>query len=396
MTLSINCFSSRLIALAVILFSLRPAHAEPIVSNLTAGQRPGTKLVDITYDLIVTGWSSVTVSLEVSSDAGVTWTVPVFNVGGAIGANVAPGVGKSIVWDAGTDWPRNYSSQMRFRVTAEHGFALIPGGSFTMGRTSGDTDSDAPSVTVTVNSFFLQEKETTKAQWDEVLAWGASKGYTDLPTGAGKGPDHPVQKVSWFDVLKWCNARSEREGLTAVYTLSGAVMRTGQTIPTVNWNANGYRLPTEAEWEKAARGGVEGKRFSWGTDTINHSNANYIANSAVYSYDTSGNTSNTYHPAYMTGSMPYTAPVGSFGANGFGLHDMAGNIQEWCWDWYEATSYTDGAINPRGPASGSNRVIRGGGWQNGAPSCRAAARGAVSADNRNFYFGFRPARTLAP
>jgi formylglycine-generating enzyme required for sulfatase activity len=164
---------------------------------------------------------------------------------------------------------------MRFRVVAEDGFSYIPGGSFAMGRTSGDTDADAPPVTVTVSSFYIQQTETTKAQWDEVRTWALNNGYTDLAAGAGKAANHPVQTVSWWDVVKWCNARSEKEGLTPVYTVSGAVIRTGTTKPVPSWSASGYRLPTEAEWEKAARGGVSGKRFPWGTDTIIHAEANY-------------------------------------------------------------------------------------------------------------------------
>ncbi|MCB1203893.1 MAG: SUMF1/EgtB/PvdO family nonheme iron enzyme, partial [Verrucomicrobiae bacterium] len=134
--------------------------------------------------------------------------------------------------------------------SAPGGFSFIPGGSFTMGRKSGDTDADAPPTTVTLSPFYLQQTETTKAQWDDVRTWAVNNGYTDLATGGGKAADHPVQSVSWWDVVKWCNARSEKEGLTPVYTVSGTVMRTGTTEPTVNWSADGYRLPTEAEWEK--------------------------------------------------------------------------------------------------------------------------------------------------
>ena len=283
------------------------------------------------------------------------------------------------------------------------GFSLIPGGSFTMGRTSGDTDSAAPSITVTVSPFYMQQTETTKAQWDEVRTWALNNGYTDLSTGEGKASDHPVQEVSWWDVVKWCNARSEKDGLTPVYTVSEAVMRTGETgdpAPTPNWSANGYRLPTEAEWEKAARGGVSGKRFPWGTDTISHAQANYFGNSS-YAYDESPITS--YHPSYTSdylGGGPYTSPVGSFGANGYGLYDMAGNVWEWCWDWYVGKHYTasNGTTDPRGPASsgGAYRVIRGGSWHNDAIYARCAMRFGITPGSSSSNFGFRPARSSVP
>jgi formylglycine-generating enzyme required for sulfatase activity len=366
--------------------------ADPAVSNLTASQRAGTKLVDITYDLDAPGFGLVAVTLEASSDGGATWTVPVISVTGAVGGSVVPGTGKAIVWNAGVDWAGNYSTQMRFRVVAEDGFSYIPGGSFTMGRTSGDTNADAPPITVTVGSFYLQERETTKAQWDEVRTWAVNNGYTDLAVGAGKAANHPVQTVSWWDVVKWCNARSEKEGLTPVYTVSGAVMRTGTTEPIPNWSANGYRLPTEAEWEKAARGGVSGKRFPWGTDTISHSNANYYGSSSP-AYDLSP--INNYHPSYTAGGTPYTSPVGSFGANGYGLYDMSGNVWEWCWDWYGSSYYatSNGTTDPRGPASGTYRVYRGGSWSGSAFSAHCAYRNGSSPGNTFNYFGFRPART---
>jgi formylglycine-generating enzyme required for sulfatase activity len=279
------------------------------------------------------------------------------------------------------------------------GFSLIPGGSFTMGRTSGDTYADAPPITVTVSPFYMQQTETTKAQWDEVRTWAVNNGYTDLAAGAGKAANHPVQTVTWYDVVKWCNARSEMEGLTPIYTMwvigVGIVLRTGRFEPTVNWAANGYRLPTEAEWEKAARGGVSGKRFPWGTDTISHAQANYFGNS-TYAYDESP--INNFHPSYAVGGFPYTAPVGSFAANGYGLYDMAGNVWEWCWDWYCESYYTtsNGTTDPRGLESGAIRVKRGGSWRDDALDARCADRYFNAPGITNSILGFRPVRSSVP
>ena len=273
------------------------------------------------------------------------------------------------------------------------GFSFIPAGAFTMGRTSGDTDlGDAPPVTVTVSAYFMAKHETTKALWDEVRVWGAANGYTDLPAGGGKATNHPVHSINWFAVVKWCNARSQREGLTPVYSVSGAVMKTGQAAPTASWTANGYRLPTEAEWEKAARGGQSGLRFPWG-NTISHSQTNYYADSS-YPYDSSGAVNN-YHPSYKVGGTPFTSPVGSFAANGYGLHDMVGNVWEWCWDWYGGLAYVNGT-NPRDAASGTFRVVRGGSWSRFAAYCRAAYRYYGIPANLYDSLGFRLARSSVP
>jgi len=263
-----------------------------------------------------------------------------------------------------------------------------------MGQTSGDTLSNAPAVSVTVSSYLLGRYEVTKVQWDEVRSWALANGYTDLGAGAGKSSNHPIQTISWWDAVKWCNARSEKEGLDPVYWSGTLPFRGGTTVPSVKWDAKGYRLPTEAEWEKAARGGISGKRFPWGTDSISHSYANYYASSSI-SYDLSG-AANNYHPAYRSGSTPYTAPVGSFAANGYGLYDMAGNVWELCWDWYSASTYAAGAIDPIGAVTGTSRVSRGGGWRLNATYCRASNRIWVSPTTANHDHGFRIARSSVP
>ena len=374
------------------------ASAQLAAGNIRPVQRADSKLVDIDYD--VTGISGpVSVSLEGSADGGSTWTLPVNSLTGAVGSNVTPGSNLRITWDAGADWNQQVSTQTKFRITVSDvpptaGFSLIPAGSFTMGDSlDGDFNADASTHTVNVSAFYMAQNLVTKAQWDTVRTWAISNGYSDLAAGAGKASNHPVQTVSWWDVVKYCNARSQQEGLTPVYTVSGAVMKTGTTAPVVNWAANGYRLPTEAEWEKAARGGLSGKRFPWG-DTITHSQANYFASSG-YSYDWSGAV-NIYHPTYATGSTPYTSPVGSFSANGYGLYDMAGNVWQWCWDYY-GTYDTDTPADPRGVSSGLGRVGRGSSWNLNAGFCRVAIRGNYDpGGTSNDYFGFRIARSSVP
>jgi sulfatase modifying factor 1 len=253
--------------------------------------------------------------------------------------------------------------------------ALIPAGSFTMGDTFGDGWSyELPLHTVYVSAFYMDRYEVTKALWDTVKSWNGGNGYSYDHAGSGKASTHPVQTIDWYDCVKWCNARSQKEGLTpCYYTDSGltVVYKTGQVAPYVKWTAIGYRLPTEAEWEKAARGGASGHRFPWSdVDTITHSQANYYSDSS-YSYDISP--TRGYHPTFNEGVPPYTSPVGYFAANGYGLYDMAGNVWEWCWDWYGAYS-SSSQTDPRGPASGSDRVLRGGGWGSGAIFCRSADR----------------------
>jgi formylglycine-generating enzyme required for sulfatase activity len=268
------------------------------------------------------------------------------------------------------------------------GMALIPAGDFTMGDTVDGDSAALPTHTVTVSAFYMDKYEVSAAVWDGVYNWAIANGYSFESGALGKAANHPAQRMTWYDAVKWCNARSQQEGKTPAYYTDAAmtvVYKSGQVAPYVRWD-RGYRLPTEAEWEKAARGGASGRRFPWG-DTITHSQANYYSY-AGYAYDISP--TRGYHPTYNDGVFPYTSPVGSFAPNAYGLYDMAGNVWEWCWDLYGG--YGSGAqTDPSGAASGSNRVFRGGGWNSYAFYCRSASRNYGNPAYRFNIVGFRSA-----
>jgi formylglycine-generating enzyme required for sulfatase activity len=266
------------------------------------------------------------------------------------------------------------------------GMALIPAGAFTMGDSLDNIRNATPPISVTVSAFYMDTNLVSYRQWQSVYNWATNHGYGFVHAGSGKAANHPVQRVDWYDVVKWCNARSQQAGKTPVYYTDAGmtqVYTNGELTPSVNWSAKGYRLPTEAEWEKAARGGLSGQRFPWG-NVISESLANYYGNTNSVPYDL-GPTG--FNAAFANGVAPYTSPVGSFAPNGCGLYDMAGNVSEWCWDWY-GTPYA-GGTDPRGPASGSNRVLRGGNWSGNADYCRTAGRGSSYAADYNDDFGFR-------
>ena len=277
------------------------------------------------------------------------------------------------------------------------GMALIPAGAFTMGNCMDPSEGwsdELPLHTVYVSAFYMDKYDVTKALWDTVYQWAIAHGYAFDNAGSGKASTHPVQTIDWYDCVKWCNARSEKEGKTpAYYTDAGLSVRyrSGQVAPYVNWSA-GYRLPTEAEWEKAARGGLSGQRFPWG-NTISESQANYYGcTNCGLSYDLGPYTG--WNTNFDTGGYSFTSPVGHFVPNGYGLYDMAGNVMEWCWDWYGTPYGQPTTNNPTGPATGSNRVLRGGSWDDYAELARCANRYDGLPNFAHVYIGFRCVRGL--
>ena len=273
------------------------------------------------------------------------------------------------------------------------GMALIPVGTFTMGDNSlvdpsYKWHSELPAHSVYVSAFYMDKYEVTKGLWDNVKDYAISHGYRFDFKGLGTDASHPVIGINWYDMVKWCNARSEMEGRVPSYYTSDKrtdVYRSGQVDvhnDWVNWNG-GYRLPTEAEWEKAARGGTSGW-FPWGGDKFTFSQANSLG-----------------HPSYSQlwgiNRLP-TSPVGSFEPNGYGLYDMAGNVMEWCWDWSDAYP-GNFQRDPRGPNNIQNsyRVFRGGSFAlDGWYECRVWRRtfGSLESARCDGSIGFRT--VLAP
>ncbi len=250
------------------------------------------------------------------------------------------------------------------------GFALIRGGAFQMGSPASEPERspDETRHSVTVGDFYMAEAEVSQDSWQAVM--GTNPSVT-------KGGSLPVTNITWYDAVRYCNRLSEDEGLEPCYRISGT---------TVAWNraANGYRLPTEAEWEYAARAG-SATPFHFG-DYVHNSDANCY-NAYGYNNDASGN--------WVNGSDAYlrkTVAVGQYPANAYGLYNMHGNAAEWVWDWYGAYG-TGEAADPTGPENGSAKIVRGGGWNDHPKHIRSAYRGAQPADIGLYSIGVRPVRS---
>jgi formylglycine-generating enzyme required for sulfatase activity len=387
------------------------AQDDLVVSNVVAEKRAFSALVDVVYDLETVDGLSVTVSLYLSTDSGASYPHPCLAVSGDVGGDIMPAPGLHIVWDAGEDFPGFSSPTCRLRVTADDSpgpaeFIYIAPGTFTMGSPTIEPGHNIDEVqhTVTLTTpFYMSIMEVTNAQYAALAQWaldhdpplvtatstslqdaleGSTQELLDLNdedcdisfsggvfTVEGGKEDHPALEVSWYGAVAYCDWLSLQGGLTRAYDHS-----TWECNNHDPYDAQGYRLPTEAEWEYACRAGSE-TAFTNG-DITNIECSDPILDQIGW---------------YCGNANDWTHPVGQRLVNDFGLYDIHGNLVEWCNDWYGG--YGGDVTDPAGPASGTDRVLRGGSWSYDAENCRSAVRYDSAPEYTGFSYGFRPVRS---
>lgn len=272
------------------------------------------------------------------------------------------------------------------RAFGPSAYRYIPAGTFTMGSPVGEIGRDSPSdelqhqVTLT-EGFWLKETEVTQAEWTALMGNDPSYWVTTC------GPNCPVEMVAWWDVLAYCNALSVNQGFTPCYTLTGCTGTPGArdyncASAERHTDCTGFRLPTEAEWEFAARAGT--------------TTALYLGNLTE-----TGCEKTLLDPLldtmgwYCGNSGDIKHPVAQKTPNAWGLYDMSGNVWEWVWDWYGGTYEDAPQTDPSGPATGDTRVFRGGAWFAHAQFCRSAQRFTYEPAVHNNSLGFRPVKVNA-
>ena len=265
------------------------------------------------------------------------------------------------------------SSDNKDPVSVDDGFVLIGGGTFQMGSPESENwrIDDETQHQVSVGPFYMDPYETTQKEYLRLMGENPST-FT--------GDDLPVENISWLDAIRYANAKSTEGGLTPVYTI---------TEGGVTWDlsANGYRLPTEAEWEYACRAGTS---TPFNTEkSLSAAEANFYGH---YPYEIEENYFNNSVLEAKPGEYRQTTiAVGNFEPNAWGLYDMHGNVNEWCWDYYGAYD-VNAADDPTGPSSGTRHVYRGGGWNDFAKNMRSAYRAAGQEDMHSYNLGLRLAR----
>jgi formylglycine-generating enzyme required for sulfatase activity len=361
-------------------------NSAPVVANVVAQQIEGTGLVRVTYDVSDADGDPVVARLVASSNNGVTFDLLPVSVSGDVHVEMTAGPGKEILWNAAADYPGRYWGQVVAKVLASDGPAtagemvLVPAGNFTMGSTSGNAD-EQPQHTVYLDAFYIDKYEVTNAEFKAFMdaggyttpalwsaagwSWRTGGGYAQPAYWGNDGyrsgpawPGFPVIGVCWYEAEAYANFA-------------------------------GKRLPTEAEWEKAARG-ADARTYPWGA-SINGSRANYWGSGDPYESSSAQLTPVGFYDGRLHPNPPFqtTDSPGPYGA-----YDQAGNVWEWVHDWYSSTYYSQSPpSNPQGPLTGSYRVLRGGSWGNVTTPLRCAQRSNSYPATRDYTLGLRCART---
>ena len=390
MNKQINLFCIALV-LSTIIFTSCPPPPVPVVVNVTEVSLSQSELtLNVNESVTLTA----TVSPENATNKNVSWsssdeTVATVDTNGLVKALKAGTTTITVKTEDG-EKTATCSVTVISMVKLE-----LKGKSFQMGASYDGAESDEKPVhrVIFARDIYMCDHEVTQAEWQAVMGNNPSHYQgedADKKVADGEVQENrPVETVSWYDAIAYCNKLSIIDGLQPCYSVKVSETEVDwenlkyENIPTNNtadWNAavcdfsrNGYRLPTEAEWEYAARGGIaDTDKAVWAGTTIKSELTNY---------------------AWYTGnSDKRTHEVKKKKANGYGLYDMSGNVWEWCWDWYGSYAGED-ATDPTGAESGTNRIIRGG-WYSGVSICRASNRGYTSPDGRGGGLGFRLVRTV--
>ncbi|HOD96432.1 MAG TPA: SUMF1/EgtB/PvdO family nonheme iron enzyme [Candidatus Hydrogenedentes bacterium] len=444
-----HCYARSLILFLALSISIYALAQGPVVSKVQVQPRTdGSGNVDIYYDLHHPKGLASTASLRLSKDGGASDPFTLVHTSGHTGTNVTPGSNGHSLWEVGTEFPGEEISRAVIEVAAtghneEEGEIIpgemitIPAGSFKMGRPYTDIGSpdELPVHTVYLDRYQIGKYQVTNEEFAAVLNWAYARNLLKNSTGEAytdgaiyangqqlaetesssdfsqisfvnnrfsvrsrKGLDdrlcfmanHPVVMVSWYGAVCYCNWLSEKEGLESCYH-------------TTSWKRhepvrNGYRLPTEAEWERAAAwDGTKHWRYGMTSDSIHVTKANYFPKRFA-------------NPLGLK-TDPYTSPVGWYNGvyparmetprlltvharSPVGAYNMCGNVWEWCHDWYSDNYYSiSPESNPTGPTSGSYRILRGGSWYSYDYDCRAAYRLNSTPDDLFNNAGFRISRT---
>lgn len=281
-------------------------------------------------------------------------------------------------------WLESAISSASYNIFTPTKMIHVPAGTFIMGDTRGKGKSDElPTHKVTLNSFYIGMYPVTQEEYEEITGYNPSEGWDN-----DEDPNFPVFCISWYDAIEYCNLRSIREGMLPVYSILDSTnpMDWGEkpewkenahwNMADCNWKANGYRLPTEAEWEYAARGATNDPDYLYsGSDDIDEV--------SKHSRDDRD---------YDDLNFCFNYRVGSKAPNSLGIYDMSGNVLEWCWDRYDELYYVNSpSNNPTGPMRGSNRVCRGG-FDDPIDSYRVSWRRESSPYSAGNVLGFRICR----